>query len=73
MTDGIRPDIRRACAESRRAEVWTDGDVRRVMAGMRAGEPPEKTALVLRRTVSAVLTKMSQVRRIYPETMWRRV
>lgn len=58
---------------SRRAEVWTDGDVRRVMAGMRAGEPPEKTALVLRRTVSAVLTKMSQVRRIYPETMWRRV
>lgn len=58
---------------SRRREVWTDVDERRVMAGMRAGEPPEKTAYALRRTVTAIRMKTYQIRHTYPEAMWKKL
>lgn len=54
----------------RRSEPWSEADVRRVMAGMRAGEPIERIAYALRRTCSATMAQMSRIRGTYPAYMW---
>lgn len=78
------PFVRRAFLAARRAQLraevdaratratdpWADADVRRLMAGMRSGEPTERTAYALGRTVAAVATKASQVRSRFPRSMW---
>lgn len=55
---------------SRGREPWGDAEIRRVMAGMRSGEAPERTAYALRRTVAAVKYQILRIKAEYPIERW---
>lgn len=55
---------------SRARDPWGEPEIRRVMAGMRSGEAPERMAYALGRTVAAVRYQMVRIRSTYPIELW---
>lgn len=57
---------------TRRREPWDNFERKRVVEGMRRGEPVEVTAKAVHRSCAAVVTMRATIRRKLPERMWRK-
>lgn len=71
----MRAELRRRVDEAATKgspSPWTTQEDSRLMAGMRSGEPVERTAFALRRTVAAVMRRRWALRKTYPRERWGR-